>query len=44
MTHMELGKAVLDRLLEEVKQYGASESPNPDLQGNRMSVVIAPVK
>ena len=44
MTHMELGKAVLDRLLVEVKDHGASESPNPDLQGNRMSVVIAPVK
>ena len=42
MTHMELGKAVLDRLLVEVKEHGASESPNPDLQGNRMSVVIAP--
>jgi translation initiation factor IF-3 len=44
MTHMELGRAVLDRLLIEVKEYGASESPNPDLQGNRMSVVIAPNK
>jgi translation initiation factor IF-3 len=44
MTHMELGKAVLDRLLVEVKEHGASESPNPDLQGNRMSVVIAPTK
>ena len=44
MTHMELGRAVLDRLLEEVKEHGASESPNPDIQGNRMSVVIAPVK
>ena len=44
MTHMELGKAVLDRLLVEVKEHGASESPNPDLQGNRMSVVIAPAK
>ncbi|HEX7705374.1 MAG TPA: translation initiation factor IF-3 [Thermoanaerobaculia bacterium] len=44
MTHMELGKAVLDRLLVEIKEYGASESPNPDLQGNRMSVVIAPNK
>jgi translation initiation factor IF-3 len=44
MTHMELGKAVLDRLLVEVKEFGASESPNPDVQGNRMSVVIAPNK
>jgi translation initiation factor IF-3 len=44
MTHMELGRAVLDRLLLEIKEHGASESPNPDVQGNRMSVVIAPNK
>lgn len=44
MTHMELGKAVLDRLLAEVKEYGVSENQHPDLQGNRMSVVIAPAK
>jgi translation initiation factor IF-3 len=44
MTHMELGRAVLDRLLAEVKEFGASESPHPDLQGNRMTIVIAPNK
>ena len=44
MTHMELGKAVLDRLLSEVKEHGAAESPAPDVQGNRMTIVIAPVK
>jgi translation initiation factor IF-3 len=44
MTHMELGKAVLDRLLAEIKEYGASENQHPDVQGNRMSVVIAPSK
>jgi translation initiation factor IF-3 len=44
MTHMELGRAVLDRLLAEVKEYGASESPHPDVQGNRMTIVIAPNK
>jgi translation initiation factor IF-3 len=44
MTHMELGRAVLDRLLEEIKEVGAAESPNPDVQGNRMTIVIAPVK
>jgi translation initiation factor IF-3 len=44
MTHMELGKAVLDRLLEQVKEFGASENQHPDLQGNRMSVVITPNK
>ena len=44
MTHMELGKAVLDRLLEEIKEVGAAENPSPDVQGNRMTMVIAPVK
>ena len=44
MTHMELGKAVLDRLLVEIKEFGASENVHPDVQGNRMSVVIAPNK
>jgi translation initiation factor IF-3 len=44
MTHMELGRAVLDRLLTDVKEYGAAESPHPDVQGNRMTMVIAPVK
>ena len=44
MTHMELGRAVLDRLLAEVKEFGASESPHPDVQGNRMTIVIAPNK
>ncbi|HEY0141770.1 MAG TPA: translation initiation factor IF-3 [Thermoanaerobaculia bacterium] len=44
MTHMELGRAVLDRLIVEVKEHGAPENPNPDVQGNRMTMVIAPNK
>ncbi len=44
MTHMELGKAVLDRLLSEIKEYGEAESTVPDVQGNRMNIVIAPSK
>ena len=44
MSHMELGRAVLDRLLTDVKDYGAAESANPDVQGNRMNIVIAPNK
>jgi translation initiation factor IF-3 len=44
MTHMELGRAVLDRLLQEIKEHGAAESPHPDVQGNRMTIVIAPNK
>ncbi|HYM60596.1 MAG TPA: translation initiation factor IF-3 [Thermoanaerobaculia bacterium] len=43
MTHMELGKAVLDRLLLEIKEHGAAET-NPEVQGNRMTIVIAPTK
>jgi translation initiation factor IF-3 len=44
MTHMELGRAVLDRLLTEIKEFGAAESPHPDVQGNRMTMVISPSK
>jgi translation initiation factor IF-3 len=44
MTHMELGKAVLDRLLGEIKEFGEAESTVPDVQGNRMNIVIAPSK
>ena len=44
MTHMELGRAVLDRLLADVKDHGAAENAAPDVQGNRMTIVIAPVK
>ena len=44
MTHMELGRAVIDRLLTEIKEFGAAESPHPDVQGNRMTIVIAPNK
>ena len=44
LPHMELGKAVLDRLLVEIKEYGAAENPHPDVQGNRMAIVIAPNK
>jgi len=44
MSHMELGRAVLDRLLTEIKAFGAAESANPDVQGNRMTMVIAPNK
>jgi len=44
MSHMELGRAVLDRLLAEIKEYGASENQYPVVQGNRMTMVIAPNK
>jgi translation initiation factor IF-3 len=44
MSHMELGRAVLDRLLAEVKEHGASENAHPDVQGNRMTIIISPSK
>lgn len=43
MSHMELGRAVLDRLLMDIKEVGAAES-YPEVQGNRMLVIISPVK
>jgi translation initiation factor IF-3 len=42
MAHQELGRAVLDRLLAEVKDKGAAEGM-PTLQGNRMAIIIGPV-
>jgi len=44
MSHMELGRAVLDRLLADIKDIGAGENSHPDVQGNRMTLVIAPNK
>jgi translation initiation factor IF-3 len=44
MSHMELGRAVLDRLLADIKEFGAAESANPEVQGNRMTMVISPNK
>ena len=43
MAHQELGRAVLERLIAEVKEKGAPET-NFDLQGNRMIIVLAPAK
>ena len=43
MTHQELGRAVLDRLLDEIKEKGSAEG-NPNMMGNRMILVISPVK
>ncbi len=43
MAHQELGRAVLQRLIAEVKDHGAPET-NFDMQGNRMIIVLAPTK
>ena len=42
MAHQELGRAVLDRLLAEVKEKGAAEGL-PMVQGNRMAIIIGPM-
>jgi len=44
MTHMELGRAVLDRLLFVIKESATPENAHPDIQGNRITRVISPVK
>jgi len=44
MSHMDLGRAVLDRLLADIKEVGTAENAHPDVQGNRMTMVIAPNK
>jgi translation initiation factor IF-3 len=43
MAHAELGRAVLDRLVEEIKGLGSVES-SPEMQGNRMIMIIGPAK
>lgn len=43
MAHQELGKAVLDRLIEEIKDLGSPEG-FPSLQGNRMIMIINPTQ
>jgi translation initiation factor IF-3 len=43
MAHQELGRAVLDRLLEEIKEHGAPEG-HAEFQGNRMIMIIGPAK
>lgn len=43
MTHLELGRAVLDRLLADIKEIGSAEG-GTDMQGNRMTIVIGPNK
>lgn len=43
MAHRELGKAVLDRLLEDIKEVGEPEGI-PSMQGNRLILLIVPSK
>jgi len=41
MAHPELGRAVLDRLVEDIKEIGKPEG-YPSMQGNRMIMILVP--
>lgn len=43
MAHTELGRRLLDRLVEDVKDLGEVESP-PKIEGRNMIMVLVPVK
>ena len=43
MAHTELGKEVLDRIAEEIKEYGAIEK-QPVMEGRFMFMMVAPMK
>ena len=43
MTHMELGREVIEKFVEACQGFGAAEK-NPILEGRFMSVIVSPVK
>ena len=43
VTHPELGSRILQRLAEEVGEFGAIEQ-NPRLEGRNMTMQLAPIK
>ena len=43
MSHMELGREVIEKFEEALKGFGAAEK-KPVLDGRFMSIVLAPVK
>ena len=43
MSHMELGREVIEKFLEACSEFGATEK-KPSLEGRFMSVIISPVK
>ncbi len=43
MAHQEIGREVLERLKEDLKEYGVVEQ-HPRLEGRQMVMVLAPVK
>jgi len=43
MAHQEIGRELVNKMIGEVEEYGAVESP-PKKMGNTFSVVLGPVK
>jgi translation initiation factor IF-3 len=43
MAHQEIGRELVNKMVEEVQEFGAVESP-PKKMGNTFSVVLGPVK
>ena len=43
MAHQEIGRELVNKMVDEVQEYGAVESP-PKKMGNTFSVVLGPVK
>lgn len=43
ITHAEIGRAVLDRIVTEIEEFGTVES-SPKLEGRHMVMIIAPKK
>jgi len=41
ITHPELGKEILDRIIEEIKDMGVVEQP-PKLEGKNMTILLIP--
>ena len=41
LTHKEIGREVLDRFVEDLKELGKIESP-PKLEGRQMTMIVAP--
>jgi translation initiation factor IF-3 len=41
--HVDLGRKVMDRLVETVAEFGKAEAP-PKLEGKNLSVLLAPSK
>ena len=43
MAHQEIGRELVNKMVEEVQEFGAVES-HPKKMGNTFSVVLGPIK